>query len=79
MKDNKDLEIIIMTTSQSFFFSLQQSVTRNKLDSNLSHVDEGFDIVAELKTLFNVVVCSIVIRTTLLNFVLKRMQYFQAP
>ena len=54
------------------------SVTRNKLDSNLSHVDEGFEVVAELKTLFNVVVCGIVIGTTLPNFVLKRIRYFQA-
>ena len=44
-----------------------------KLDSNLSHVDEGFEVVAELNILFNVVVCGVLmIGTMLSNFVLNR-------
>ena len=54
------------------------SVTRNKFDSNFYHVDEGFEVVEKVKTLFNVVFCGIMIGTLLLNFVLKRIRHVHA-
>lgn len=38
---------------------------------NFSYVDEGYEVMAKVKTLFNVVVCGIVIGTMFSNFVLK--------
>ena len=38
---------------------------------NFSYVDEGYEVMAKVKILFNVVVCGIVIGIMFSNFVLK--------
>lgn len=37
--------------------------TGNKLDSNFSHVDEGFEVVAKIEAPWETIICSIVLST----------------